>query len=98
VVSRRFIWFQTLQSGVWSQLRLIRHPGLKAQVYVECDKTKLEGVLFKQEPNVPSLVVWAKEGKVLTSNDAVKRAVKKEMLLIFKRLHRTVTTNMLFSM
>jgi len=25
---------------VWSQLRLNRHPGLKAQVYVVCDKTK----------------------------------------------------------
>ncbi len=33
---------------------------------------------------------------MLTSNDAVKRAVKKEMLLIFNRLHRTVTTNTLF--
>ena len=35
---------------------------------------------------------------MLTSNDAVKRAVKKEMLLIFNRLHRAVTTNTLFSM
>jgi len=26
--------FYALQSGVWSQLCLIRHPGLKAQVYV----------------------------------------------------------------
>jgi len=32
---------------------------------------------------------------VLTSNDAVKGAVKKEMLLIFNRLHRTVATNTL---
>ncbi len=30
---------------------------------------------------------------MLTSNDAVKRAVQKEMLLIFNRLHRAVSTN-----
>ncbi len=52
--------FSNLQSGVWSQLWLIRHPGLKAQVYVVCNKTKLVGVLFEKEPNVPLLVVWAK--------------------------------------
>ncbi len=34
---------------------------------------------------------------MLTSNNAVKRAVKKEMLLVFNRMHRTVTTNTLFS-
>jgi len=27
---------------------------------VVCDKTKLVGVLFKKEPKVPLLVVWAK--------------------------------------
>jgi len=48
------------------------------------------GVLFNKEPNVLLLVVWAKQQKVLTSNDAVTRAVKKEMLLIFNRLHRTL--------
>ena len=31
----------------------MRHPGLKAQVYVVCDKIKLVGVLFEKEPNVP---------------------------------------------
>ena len=46
---------------------LIRHPGLKAQVYVVCYKAKLVGVLFE------------KEHKNSTSNDAVKRAVKKEI-------------------
>jgi len=64
---------------------------------VVCNKTKLVGVLFEKEPNVPLLVVWTKERKVLTSNDAIKRAVKKEMLLIFNRLHRAVATNTLFS-
>jgi hypothetical protein len=29
---------------------------LKAQVYVVCNKTKLVGVLFEKEPNVPLLV------------------------------------------
>jgi len=29
-------------------------------VYVVCNKTKLVGVLFEKEPNVPLLVVWAK--------------------------------------
>ncbi len=64
-------------------------------MYVVCDKTKL--VVFEKQPKVPLLVVWAQQRKVLTSNDAVKRAVTKEMLLIFNRLHRTVTTNTLFS-
>jgi len=27
---------------------------------VVCNKTKLVGVLFEKEPNVPLLVVWAK--------------------------------------
>ncbi len=36
----------TLQSGVWSHLYFIRHPGLKAQVYVVCNKSKLVGVLY----------------------------------------------------
>ncbi len=30
------LWNLPVQSGVWSQLWLIRHPGLKAQVYVVC--------------------------------------------------------------
>ncbi len=29
--------FSTLQSGVWSQLRLVRHPGLEAQVHSNTD-------------------------------------------------------------
>jgi len=37
----------------------IRHPGLKAQVYVVCNKTKLVGILLEKEPKVPLLVVWA---------------------------------------
>ncbi len=40
------ISFNALQPGVWSQLCLIWHPGLKAQVYVVCDKSKLVGILF----------------------------------------------------
>jgi len=70
---------------------------LKAQVYVVCNKTKLVGILLEKEPKVPLLVVWAKQREMLTSNDAVKRAVKKEMLLVFNRLHRTVTTNTMLS-
>ncbi len=27
---------------------IIKHPGLKAQVYVVCNKTKLVGVLFEK--------------------------------------------------
>jgi len=41
----------------------------------------------EKEPNVPLLVLWANQRSVLTSNDAVKRAVKQEMLLIVNRLH-----------
>jgi len=55
-----------------------------------CDKTKLVGVLFETESKVPLLVVWVKQREVLTSNDAANRAVKKDMLLIVNRLHRTV--------
>ena len=40
--------------------QLIGQPGLKAQVYVVCDKTKLLAVLFEKEPNVTLLVLWAK--------------------------------------
>jgi hypothetical protein len=39
-----FFPFDILQSGVWSQLWLARHPGLKAQVRVVCNKTELQGV------------------------------------------------------
>ncbi len=46
--------------AILGDLQLIRHPGLKAQVYVVCDKTKLLGVLFEKEPNVTLLVLWAK--------------------------------------
>ena len=35
-----------------------------------CNNTKLLGVLFKTEPDVPLVLVLA---KVLTSNDAVKK-------------------------
>ena len=45
LLDNRFVSFYDLQSGVWSQLGLIRRPGLKAQVYVVCEKTKLVGVL-----------------------------------------------------
>ena len=39
---------------------VVIYPGLRAQVYVVCNKTKLVGILFKKEPNAPLLVVWAK--------------------------------------
>ena len=44
-------------------------------MYVVCNVSNLVGVLFEKEPNVPLLVIWTKEQKVLTSDDAVKRAV-----------------------
>ncbi len=47
-----FTSFSTLQSGVWSTLCLISHLGMKAQVYVVCDKTKLVGVLFERRSQV----------------------------------------------
>ena len=50
-------------------------------------KTKLVGILLKKEPNVPSLVTWAKQRKVLPPDDAIKRAVKQKGLLIFYCLH-----------
>ena len=43
---------------MWSQLWLIKHPDLKAQVYVVRNKSKLVGVLFRKEPKVPMLIVW----------------------------------------
>ena len=36
-----FSIYNALQSEVWSQMSLIRHPGLEAQVNVGCHKTKL---------------------------------------------------------
>ena len=65
-------------------------------MYVVCVNTKLVGILLEKEPKVPWLVVWAKQREVLTSNDVAKRAVKQEMLLVFNRLHRTVTKNALY--
>jgi len=44
-----------------SQVWLIRHPGLKAQVYVVGYKTKLVGFLLEKEPSVPLLVVLAEK-------------------------------------
>ncbi len=44
-----FVSFHSLHSGVWSQSRLIRHPGLKAQLFVVCNKTKLVGFLFENK-------------------------------------------------
>ena len=55
-----FPFIITLQSGVRSQLCLIRHAGLKAQVYVVRDKSKLVGDLFEKEPKVSLFPVWAK--------------------------------------
>ncbi len=46
--------------AILGDLQLIRHPGLKAQVYEVCDKTKLLGVLFEKEPIVTLLVLSAK--------------------------------------
>ena len=39
---------------------VVTHSGLKTQVYVVCDKTKLVRLMFKKEPNVPLLVDWTK--------------------------------------
>ncbi len=61
--------FYFLQSGVWSQLRRIRRPGLTAQVYVVCDKTKLVGVLFETEPNENQHSVWVRYQKPLSPSD-----------------------------
>jgi len=33
-----FVSFSILQSGMWNWLQLIRRPGAKSQVYVECDE------------------------------------------------------------
>ncbi len=41
------------------------------------------GVLLEKEPNDPVLVEWTKQGKVLTSNDAIERAINKKALFVF---------------
>ncbi len=65
-------------------------------MYVVCDKTKLMGVLLEKESNVPLLVRWTKQGKVLTSNYAVERAIKKKVLFVFNCLHGAMMTHTLF--
>ncbi len=45
----------------------------------------------------PVVATGPNSEKALTSNDAIKRAVRKEMLLIFKCLHSTMIPNTLFS-
>ena len=57
-----------------------------------CHKTKLVSILLKEEPNVPLLVIWTKQRKVLSPDDAVKRAVKQKVLLIFYCLHCAMPT------
>ena len=52
-------------------------------MYVVCNKSKLVGILLEKEPKVPLLVVWAKLREMLTSNDAIKRAIKKKVLFVF---------------
>ena len=44
------------------------------------DNNKLVGDLSEKEPDVLWLVVWVKQQKVLTFNNAVKRAVKKDTM------------------
>ena len=41
----------------------------------------LVSIVLKKEPNVPLLVIWTRQRKVLAPDDAVKRAVKREVLL-----------------
>ena len=53
-------------------------PGLEAQVNVVCHKTKLMRAVLKEERNVPLLVIWLKQRKVLPPDDAVKGAVKQK--------------------
>ncbi len=47
----------TLQSGVWKQLWLIRHPGLKTQVHVICDKASRIAA-FRHTPSVTESCLW----------------------------------------
>ncbi len=65
-------------------------------MYVVCGKTKLMGLLLDKESKVPLLVRWTKQGKVLTSNDAIERAIKKKVLFVFNCLHGAMTTHALF--
>ena len=46
---------------------------------VVCHKIKLVGILLKEEPHVPLLIIWAKQRKVLPPDDAIKRAVKQKL-------------------
>ena len=65
---------------------------------VVCHKTKVVSVLLKEEPNVPLLVIWTRQKEVLppdNSVDAVKRAVKQQVLLIFNCLHGAMPTDTL---
>ena len=39
---------------------------------VVCHKTRLVGILLKEEPNVPLLVIWAKQRRVVPPDDAIK--------------------------
>ncbi len=59
LISFHFISFHFIpySLGCGASCGLITHPGLKAQMYVVCDKSKLVGVLFRKEPQVPLLVV-----------------------------------------
>jgi len=63
------------------------------------NKTKLVGVLFEEQPKVLFLGYCGPNSeKVLTSNDAIERAVRKEMLLISNASIAHVITKTMFSM
>ena len=59
---------QVLQSGVWSQLWLIRHLGLKSQVYVMCDKSNTTLIPLSPSiiilPHLLHALLWTRVGNV----------------------------------
>ena len=58
-------------------------------------KPSLVSILLKEEPHVPLLVIWTKQRKILSPDDAIKGAVKQKVLLIFYCLHCAMHTDTL---
>ena len=58
-------------------------------------QNQVSGHFAQRRANVPLLVIWAKQRKVLPPDDAKKRAFKQNVLLILYCLHCAMLTDTL---
>ena len=79
-------WYFT----IWDVGAVVTHPGLKTQVYVVCNSTKLVRVLLDRAPNVPLLAVSTESQLLLHS--CRQRAIWHRVLGIASFRHTPTVT------